>query len=82
MHYLIFSYKWSPRDLKKIIVAILKSWFADNIKKINYSHNYLLTDNKIEKKEEKLVLIHTNNQDGLLDFLIKKFPQMEKIEIK
>ena len=82
MCYLVFTYKGSSRDLRKIITAILKSWFADGIKKINYVHDYLLKDGKVEKWEEKIILVHSENQDGLLDFLSKKFPQLEKMEIR
>lgn len=82
MYYLMFTYKGSSRDLRKIITAILKSWFADRVKKINYVHDYLLKDGKVEKWEEKIILIYSENQWGLLDFLSKKFPQVEKIEIR
>lgn len=82
MDYLTFSYKWNSRDLKKIITAILKSWFADDVKKVNYVQNYCINDKKIEKSEEKLVLVHTNNYDKLIDFLSKNFPQIKKIELK
>jgi len=82
MNYFLFSYKWNSRELKKIIIAILKSWFADNVKKLNYVQNFCLDDKKIEKSEEKLVLVHADNYDKLIDFLSKNFPQIEKIELK
>ena len=82
MNYFLFSYKWNSRELKKIIIAILKSWFADNVKKLNYVQNFCLNDKKIEKSEEKLVLVHADNYDKLIDFLSKNFPQIEKIELK
>jgi hypothetical protein len=79
MDYLVFWYKWNSRELKKIITAILKSWLSDNIKKINYVQNYNLNDKKVEKSEEKLILIHSNNYEKLIDFLSKNFPQIQKI---
>ena len=82
MNYFLFSYKWNSRELKKIIIAILKSWFADNVKKLNYVQNFCLDDKKIEKSEEKLVLVHADNYNKLIDFLSKNFPQIEKIELK
>ena len=82
MNYLMFVYKWKSRDLRKIIIAMLKSWMADNIKKINYVQNYLLKDWKnIEKNEEKILLVCTQDKDKLLGFLSKNFPQIEKIDI-
>ncbi len=82
MEYLVFVYKWKSRDLRRIIVSILKSWVADNVKKINYVQNYLLKEWKnIEKNEEKILLIYTQDKNKLLNFLTKNFPQIEKIDI-
>lgn len=81
MGYLLFVYKWKSRDLRKIIVSILKSWVADNVKKINYVQDYSFENGKIEKKEEKVLLICTQNQNKLLDFLSKNFSQIEKINL-
>ncbi len=82
MNYLMFVYNWKSRDLRKIVVAILKSWMADNVKKINYVQNYVLKDWKnIEKNEEKILLVYTQNKDKLVDFLSKNFPQIERFDI-
>jgi vacuolar-type H+-ATPase subunit C/Vma6 len=81
MKYMTFVYKWNSRELRKIILAILKSWMADNIKRLNYAQNYSLQEKWIKKEEEKMVLIHTENVDDLLVFLSKNFPQIEKIDI-
>lgn len=81
MNYTIFTYKWTSRELRKIILAILKSWIADNVKKVNYVQDYTLTEKNIEKSEEKIVLIHSEDQDKLLDFLTKNFPQIKKINV-
>ena len=81
MNYTTFIYKWNSRELKKIIWIILKSWIAYNIKKINYVQDFSLEEKNIKKSEEKILLIHSENQDKLLDFLSKKFPQIEKINI-
>jgi hypothetical protein len=59
--------------LRKIIVAILKSGLANNVKKFNYVQNYSIKDNKIEKAEEKIILMQSDNQDKLIDFLSKNF---------
>lgn len=81
MNYLTFWYKWSSRELKKIITAILKSWLADNIKRINYVQNYSINDKKVEKSEEKIILIHTDNYDKLTDFLSKNFSEIEELKL-
>ena len=82
MSNLIYVYKWKSRDLRKIIVASLKSWFAVDIKKMNYVHNFLLKDNKVEKIDVKLVFISTENEEKLVEFLSKNFPQFERIYLK
>lgn len=81
MNYMTFIYKWNSRELRKIIVTLLKSWITKDIKRINYSQNYSLQEKSIKKTEEKLILIHTDDQNKLLDFLSKNFPQIEKINI-
>lgn len=82
MESLSFIYKWKSRDLRRIIVSILKSWVADNVKKVNYVQNYSLKEWKgIEKNEEKILLVYTQDKNKLLDFLTKSFPQIEKINI-
>jgi len=83
MNYLTFLYRWNSRELRKIIVAILKSGLANNVKKFNYVQNYSIKDNKIEKAEEKIILMQSDNQDKLIDFLSKNFSnKVEKIILK
>ena len=80
MNYLTFLYRWNSRELRKIIVAILKSGLANNVKRFNYVQNYSIKDNKIEKAEEKILLMQSDNQDKLIDFLSKNFSnKVEKI---
>lgn len=81
MNYIAFAYKWNSRELRKIIVAILKSWIADNVKKVNYVQNYIVQENVVNKIEEKIILIHSEKQDDLLNFLSKNFPQFERIYV-
>lgn len=82
MDYLLFVYKWSSRELRKIIVAILKSWVANDVKKINYVQNYTMKDEKtIVKNEEKLLLINSWDEGRLNEFLLKKFSQLERVKI-
>lgn len=51
---------------------------ANDIKRLNYVQNYSLKDKKVEKIEEKILLIQTENQEDLVEFLHNNFPQ--KIE--
>lgn len=81
MNYMAFAYRWNPRELRKIILTILKSWMADNVKKINYVQNYVLQENWVDKIEEKILLIHSEKQDDLLNFLSKNFPQIKRIYV-
>jgi hypothetical protein len=81
MIFLSYIYRGKSRELRKIITAILKSWIAEKIKKINYVQDYSLENQKITKTEEKILLIHTQNENWLSDFLSKNFPQIEKIDI-
>ena len=71
-------YRWKSRDLRKIIVVLLKSWYATEIKKVNYVQNFVLVDAKLEKIEMKMLIISTENDKKLIDFLSKNFPQIEK----
>lgn len=81
MIFLSYIYRGKSRELRKIITAILKSWIAEKIKKINYVQDYSLESQKITKTEEKILLIYTQDENRLLDFLSKNFPQIEKINI-
>jgi hypothetical protein len=49
---------------------------------MNYVHNFLLKDNKVEKIDVKLVFISTENEEKLVEFLSKNFPQFERIYLK
>lgn len=82
MIFLSYIYRGKSRELRKIIIAILKSWMAEKIKKINYVQSYSLENQKTTKTEEKILLIYTQDENKLLDFLSKNFPQIEKIDIK
>ena len=81
MIFLSYIYRGKSRELRKIITAILKSWIAEKIKKINYVQDYSLENQKITKTEEKILLIYTQDENRSLDFLSKNFPQIEKINI-
>ncbi len=70
---IIFFYKNDGRKLKQIITGLLKSWAATNIRRINYTQSYTLHDNKIQKTEEKAVLVeHTPDNQKKLEAMLKK----------
>ena len=79
--YYTFIYRWNSRDLRKVIVAILKSWNAEQINKVNYVQSFKLMDKNIEKNDTKMLLIDTKDGDSLLDFLSKNFSQLERINV-
>lgn len=81
MNFLTFVYRGNSRDLRKIILSLIKSWIADNIKRINYIQNYSFDDKSVKKDEEKLILINAKDYDKLMDFLSKNFPQIERINL-
>lgn len=81
MNFLTFVYRGNSRDLRKIILSLIKSWVADNIKRINYIQNYSVNDKSVKKDEEKLILINAKDYDKLIDFLSKNFPQIERINL-
>lgn len=74
-------YEWNLRDLRKIIVAILKSWLVKEVNKINYVQNFELLDKNIEKREVKILFINTDNEDKLLNFVSKNFSQLRRMSI-
>jgi hypothetical protein len=70
---LIFFYKNDGRKLRQIITWLLKSWAATKIRRINYAQSYTLHDNKIQKTEEKAVIIeYIPENKGKIESLLKK----------
>jgi len=70
---LIFFYKNDGRKLKQIITWLLKSWAANKIRRINYAQSYTLHDNKIQKTEEKAIIIEYSAENlAKLEAILKK----------
>ena len=82
MSWLLFSYDGNSRELKRIIISLLKSWCASKIHKFNYVQSFWLKENMVEKSEIKYIVMYTDDESKLLSFLSKNFPQVEKIELK
>lgn len=80
MKNLLYSFKWNWRELKKIITTLLKSWKASEIQRTNYCNSFSIKDNKIEKSEIKILIIQTENEENLKNFIMKNFPFLEKID--
>ena len=76
-----FIYKGKSRDLKKIITAVLKSWLASRIYKINYWQEFSLDEKKVKKSEIKFLIINSENKDNLTNFFAKNFPEIEEFKI-
>ncbi len=70
---LIFFYKNDGRKLKHIITWLLKSWAATNIRRLNYIQSYSLHEDKIQKTEEKAVIVEfTAENKWKIESLLKK----------
>ena len=74
---LTFPNDW--RKLRKLITWLLKAQLATEIKRLNYTQSYTLTNNKIEKKEEKLLYIQTHHPEKVQNFLTKSFPDAKPL---
>jgi len=69
----LVSYPNDWRKLRYLINEILKSWSANEVKRINYVKSYKLVDWKITKQEEKVLLIYfSEKQKTRLESLLKK----------
>ena len=82
MKCLLYSYDGNSRELKRIIISLLKSWCALKVHKFNYVQSFWLKKNVVEKSEIKYMIIYTDDESKLLSFLSKNFPQLERIELK
>ena len=62
------------RELRKIITMLLKSKLATNITKMNYVQEYSLEQDKVVKKEKKLLYFHTEDKNKCLEMNRKQNP--------
>ena len=81
MNYLTYIYEWKTRDLRKIIMTLLKSGLVNEVKKVNYVQSFVLNNSKIEKNEQKIIMVKTDDEEKFVNFLSKNFPQIERINI-
>ncbi len=70
---LIFFYKNEGRKLKQIITWLLKSGAATKIRRFNYIQSYTLHEGKIQKTEEKAVIVEFSPENkNKLEAMLKK----------
>lgn len=81
MSCLAFIYNGNWRDLRKIILALLKSWAASKIQKFNYGQSFELKDKSLLKKEIKLLYIYADDENKLMEFLGKNFDDLKRINV-
>ena len=82
MNWLVFSYTGSSRELKRVIISLLKSGYATNVHKLNYVQSFWLKDNNVEKLEIKYIIVYTDDEEKLLNFLSKSFPEIKRVVLK
>lgn len=70
MYWIFFPSDW--RKLKNLMVALLKSGLASEVKRFNYIKSYKLVDWKLVKEEQKLLLIAWNDNKAKIESFIKK----------
>lgn len=69
---LLMSHPNNPRECKKAITILLKSWVASQITKLNYIKNYQLINKKIEVQQKINLLIELDEKN------LKKFTEVVK----
>lgn len=71
---IIFWYPHDGRKLKHLITMMLKSWIATSIKRVNYAQEYTLQDKKIQKTEQKMVIVYFSQENiSKIEQTLKKF---------
>lgn len=73
---LITTYPNNSRQLKHLIIAILKQWLAKCINRINYAKSYYLWEWELKREEEKILIIKTteDKKEKLEAFIKKNHP--------
>ena len=76
MKIIITTYPNKPRALKNFILKILKANLAKCVNKLNYVKSYYWWEGKIQKSQEQILLIKTNDEklEKLKEFLEKNHP--------
>lgn len=64
------------RKLRYLISWLLKSWIAQEIKRMNYIKSYRLVEKTIEKQEEKILIITWSDDEKIKQFVKKQRPEV------
>ena len=66
-----------PKNIKKLIIALLKSKFASRVLAQDYVKSYIMIENKVSKTHHKILTIYTDKtQEQLMWFVNKTFANL------
>ena len=66
-----------PKNIKKLIIALLKSKFASRVLAQDYVKSYIMIENKVSKTHHKILNIYTDKtSDQLMWFVNKTFANL------
>lgn len=66
-----------PKNIKKLIIALLKSKFASRVLAQDYVKSYIMIENKVSKTHHKILTIYTDKtSDQLMWFVNKTFANL------
>lgn len=70
------TYPNKPRDLKRFILGMIKSWLASCVQRIQYVKSYYLWEWQLKQEEEKILLIKTSEEkkEKLIAYIEKQHP--------
>lgn len=73
---LMMTYPNDGRKLQRLIIAILKQWLAKCVNRLNYVKSYYIREGKLNRDEEKILLIKTTEEkkEKLIAFIKKQHP--------
>ena len=57
------------RELRKVIVSLLKSKVVTKVLKWNYVQEYSLKENKIQKNQKKILFVETDQKEKCLEII-------------
>lgn len=61
-----------PKNIKKLIIALLKSKFASRVLAQDYVKSYVMIDGKVRKTHHKILHIYTDKTQEQLKWFIEK----------
>lgn len=78
----LFSCAATPRDIKKLIIQLLKLQGVVSVQKMNYVKTYSLEKGVVVSHEDRLLLVEfLNEKEQLIAFLKKYHPLKDGISI-